>query len=162
MRYRMLAASLTALAILGACDRAPTSPMRAAGAASLDQGPGGGGIGVISLGGTWTGTFTPTINGTPSTPEIVTLSLNQSNQAITGTAVFAVASDPTEKVVDTVVGLTDGNFVDLHFTSVETGITQLNYPATITQLDHGGTSLTGNMNFIDPFQVIGPLTIVRR
>jgi hypothetical protein len=162
MRYRMLTASVAALAILSACDRTTTAPMRTTSAAALDQGPGGGGIGVISLGGTWTGTFTPTINGTASTPQTVTVSLNQSNQAITGTAVFAVASDPTQKVVDTVVGLTDGNFVDLHFTSVATGITQLNYPATITQLEHGGTSLTGDMNFIDPFQVIGPLELVRR
>ena len=59
-------------------------------------------------------------------------------------------------------GLTDGNFVDLHFTSVETGITQLNYPATITQPDHGSASLTGDVNFINPLQIIGQLTVVRR
>lgn len=117
---------------------------------------------VVSLGGTWTGTFTHTINGIPSAPQVVTLSLNQRNQAITGTAVFAVASDPTQKVADTVVGVKDGKFVDPHFTSVEAGITQLNYPATITQLDHGSASLTGDVNFINPFQIIGQLTVVRR
>ncbi len=162
MRYHLLAASLTSLALLGACDRAPTAPAGVGGPATLDQGPGGGGGGVLSLGGTWTGSFTPTINGTPSAPETVTLTLNQSNQQITGTAVIALVSDSTVKVVDTVVGLTDGNFVDMHFTSVATGVTQLNFPATITQLDHGGASMTGDMNFIDPFQIIGPLTLVRR
>jgi hypothetical protein len=92
----------------------------------------------------------------------VTFSLNQSRQSITGTATFALASDTTQKVVDTVVGLVSGNFVDLHFTSVATGVTQLNYAATVSSLDKGGAALEGNVNLIDPFQIIGSLSLVRR